>query len=235
VHALTHLGKARWIRELGGKYQTSTLASSGVPTAGENEVFVWLAGDTPLWRKEGIPEKGPILKLNGAGEVIATHDLGVRVWDCRLEDLDRNGQPEVLATDRNGYIHMLGSNLVLKRSEHVTTNRHDEFRQLIAGVADLDADMRLEKVLINSNMEFISGYNLATPDMERWVRHYHENSVVVISADLKPLARHVVGEHWGSWPGFTAQLADFDRDGRPEILALSHKALILKFRRKQSD
>jgi len=136
---------------------------------------------------------------------------------------------EIIATDRHGFLHVLNRDLTLRAKTSVTTRRYDVVDLQIAAVADLDSDGHPELILTSTQQEYVSGLNQGNPTGQPNVRVYHDNSIIILSRDLKPVARHVVAQTWRETQGFSARVADRTGTGTRHILALSDKALVLEY------
>jgi len=148
---------------------------------------------------------------------------------CVLADLDGDGASEIIATDRQGFLHVLNRELKLRAKTRVTTRRYDVVDLQMAAVADLDNDGHPELILTSTQQEYVSGLNQGNPTGQPNVRVYHDNCIIVLSCDLKLVARHVVAQFWRETPGFTARVADVAGTGTRRIISLSDKALVLGY------
>jgi hypothetical protein len=229
VCALTSKGEALWIREMEGPFTRTHPIIANVGTGQNEELAVWVSGAHEFRTNQNRPEVGGVLRLNAAGNTIASYDAGARLISCVAADLDGDGVNEMIATDRHGFLHALEHDLTLREKVSVITQRFDVVHLAVAAVTDLDGDGRPEIVLSSSQEEYVSGLNQGEATGPPNVRFSHDVCVVVLSHDLKPLARYVVAEKWKAYPGFSATAAELDGDGRRHILSLSDKALVLEY------
>ena len=44
---------------------------------------------------------------------------------------------------------------------------------------------------------------------------------------LEPIYRYVVAKRWEKHPGFSVKVTDLESDGKPEILVLTDRAILL--------
>jgi hypothetical protein len=225
VYAFSNDGRVRWTRQLEGPFVlTHPLVGNS-----DGELLVWVTGAHDYRQDQAKPEVGVILRLDDKGATVALYDAGARLISCVLADLDGDGASEIIATDRHGFLHVLNRDLTLRAKTGVTTRRYDVVDLKIAAVADLDNDGHPELILTSTQQEYVSGLNQGNPTGQPNVRVYHDNCIIVLSCDLKLVARHVVAQFWRETPGFTARVADVAGTGTRRIISLSDKALVLGY------
>jgi serine/threonine protein kinase len=229
VYAFASDGKVRWTRQLEGPYALTHPLVANLGGKGAEGLLVWVTASHFYRQDQAKPEVGTILRLNAEGATVDNYDAGARLNSCVLADLDGDGASEIIATDSNGFLHVLNRDLTLRAKTSVTPRRYDVVALQIAAVADLDNDGHPELIMTSSQEEYVSGINQGDPIGPPNVRVYHDNCIVVLSHNLKPVARHVVAPNWREDKGFSVRVADFTGGGRPCIVSLSDRALVMEY------
>src|SRR5204863_9758919 len=103
-------------------------------------LLVWVTGGHDYRQDQSKPEVGSILRLDAAGATVASYDADARLISCVLADLDGDRASEIIATDGNGFLHVLNHDLTLRAKISVTTRRYDLVVLQIGDVADLDSE-----------------------------------------------------------------------------------------------
>ncbi|MDH7503507.1 MAG: hypothetical protein QHJ82_12455, partial [Verrucomicrobiota bacterium] len=188
---------------------------------------MWVTGPDEFWAENGQQEIGPVVRLDNKGEELCRYDARIRLTGCVSADLDGDGKQEVLLTDREGYLHVLDSELRLVRRVEVTRKRFTKVMLEFGGAGDIDGDKSPEIVLLSSQVEFVSGLNPGDPRGERNVRVTHEVVMEVLNARFEPLGTFVVLKDFPDFAMLRAELADVDGDGRSEVLVFGPSLMML--------
>ena len=229
LFAFDREGRLRWRRCMGEVYTIALPVVSDLNNDGKKDIVVWVAGGPEFWSKHGQQEIGPVVRLDNNGEELCRYDTHIRLFGCVAADLDGDGKQEVLLTDREGYLHVLDSELRLVRRVEVTRKQFTQVELKFCGVGDIDGDKLPEIVLLSSQVEHVSGLNPGDLRGEPNVRVTHESVVVVLNARLEPVGRVVVEKEFPDVPHVRAELADVDGDGRSEVLVFGQSLMILKW------
>src|SRR6185369_4697593 len=185
VYAFADSGKALWTRQLEGPFSLTHPLVAKLDGDDRAGLLVWVTGSHDFRQDQSKPEVGSILRLDAAGATVASYDADARLITCELADLDGDRASEIIATDRNGFLHVLNHDLTLRAKISVTPRRYDVVDLRIAAIADLDRDGHPELILTSGQEEFVSGLNQGHPTGQPNVRVYHDNCVIILSHDLK--------------------------------------------------
>jgi len=220
-------GKLLWTTVLGGAHSETDLHVADVDGDGTNDVLAWVRG-SPHW----YAGPDPIVLLDSNGRIAHRHDPAARIVSCAPVDLDADGTPEILATDRRGDVLLFDAQLRLQTSVPVVQSPYGDVKLALSCACDLDADGRPELVMTVTEVETVSRTNPGFATGPRNVVVYHHNCVLVLDGDLKVIARHVLAEQWKE-PVDTLAIAGprlSPRAGR--ILVLADRAILLELYRK---
>ena len=194
------------------------------------ELYAWVQEAHEYFAEDpAYVEGGRVLRLSGQGAISAEYDARTRLLSCQIADLNRDGQNEVLVTDRLGNLHCLSADLSLQRQVHVVPNKYDFVKMKIEAIEDVSGDARPEIILASRQEELVHGMNLGSSKRELNVRFYHDVAVLILDSSLKVLARHAVADRWESNHGLRVKVASLNGGKRPELIVLGEQAEILRF------
>jgi serine/threonine protein kinase len=229
VYAWSSEGNVLWTKQLEGPFVLTHPLVADLGADAEPGLLAWVTGSHFYRQDQAKLEVGTILKLDSEGATVANYDAGARLISCVVADLDGDGASEIIATDRHGFVHVLNRDLTLRAKTSVTVSRYDVADLRIAAVTDLDRDGHPEMILTSTQQQYVSGHNHGNLTGPPNVRVYHDGCIVVLSHELKQVARYVVAPTWKADPGFNARVADLGGTGTRRILSLSDKALLLEY------
>jgi len=190
-------------------------------------VLILVSCDHENRRAEGYSEVGWVVRLDAAGQEMARYDSGgTRLFNLVTVDADDDGELDILTADRRGRIHWLDSKLQLRKAAPVIPVRFDWVDMWLAGAGDIDGDGRSELVVGSKQVQLIFGHNPGRMDEAPSVRNYHDGRLTVLGRDLKIEGSRQLFRVNDEFAGFHVMLADWDVDGRPEILYLSDKVYV---------
>ena len=230
VYALDSSGALIWRREIADTYTLTHPIAIDADDGGKDDVLVWVECNHEAREVMKKPEIGFVVRFDAQGEEVARYDAEARLTSCRIADLDGNGPRTVLVTDRQGFLHVLDANLELQQKTRLVTNRFEMVDLRIQGIEDLDQDTSPEIILSSSQIQYVAGLNLGNPEDPPNVRHYHDNSVILLNSRLMQIASYTVAEKWPDVTKFRVEVADFTGDGRLDILSLADQALVLELK-----
>jgi hypothetical protein len=195
-------------------------------------LFAWIEAGREY--RPTVGEIGRIVEFNpGDGRILRSYDAGATVWSCVV---DWRGPPEILCTDRKGFLHVLDADLILKAKVQVVssslTGRLDEVRLYIDAVTNIVGKAGKQLVLHSSEVEHVSGDNPGSETKTINVRKSHRNTIRVLDSNLISIGTYEVADLWsspGTNPGWSVRVADWDGDGVQEIISLTDKVTVLKY------
>jgi hypothetical protein len=192
LRALDTQGRQIWRLRTGGAYMDCRPLVVSLPEG--NSLFALVRRDTGIYWQSGkaLAPSGRVIRVNAAGQVVATYPApeGVEFRSLQAGDLDGDTRPELLVTDGQGRLHVLGSDLVSKQVIPITpTPPPDRFVSLsLTAPADLDGDGAPELAFLSCEVEFISGQDVrGTREINE--REYHHATLTVFDRSLRRRAK----------------------------------------------
>lgn len=226
IFALSGKGERLWIKQLGSYFTGANPLLEDMDGDGKKEIFARVEAG-PDFRKE----VGEIVKLDKNGEELARFDAGATLYGCEAADLNGDKQKELFCADRKGMVRVLDKDLKVLTERSLGTTEFESIIPRVAGARDLDGDGKADIFMTYSEQKFVSGRNPRSDGGPRNVRHYYNNSVLVLDDKLNVKGRYIAAGEWKEHPGFSVIAADMDGDKKPELLSLSDKAVVLKLER----
>ncbi len=223
IYAVSNKGKQLWVKELGDYFTGATPLLVDLDGDGTKEIFVRIEAG-PDFRED----VGRLLRLDKNGKELARFDAGSTLYGCETASLKGDKNKTIICPDRQGNIYLFDENLKVVAKRSLGTTDFESIMPYLAGVQDLDQDGKPELLLTYSERKFVSGRNPRSDGGEKNVRHYYNNSVLVLDGGLNLKARYVAAGEWKEHPGFSALAADLNGDKKPELLSLSDKAVVLR-------
>ncbi|MDO8804894.1 MAG: VCBS repeat-containing protein [Elusimicrobiota bacterium] len=223
LYAVSNKGKLLWVKELGDYFTGATPLLADLDGDGTMEIFARIEAG-PDFRED----VGRLLRLDKDGKELARFDAGSTLYACEAAGLNGDKKKAIICPDRQGNIYLLDKDLKVLTKRSLGTTDFESIMTNLAGVQDLDRDGKPEIILTYSERKFVSGRNPRSDGGESNVRHYYNNSVLVLDSGLKLKARYVAAEEWKVHPGFSALAADLNGDKKPELLSLADKAVVLQ-------
>jgi len=227
VYAFSADGGLLWRYEVGDRYTGPAVQVQDLDRDGRQDVLILVACDHENRRAEGYPEVSWVARLDGAGQEVARYDSGgTRLFNLLTVDADEDGELDILAGDRAGRIHWLDCRLQLRKAAPVIPVRFDWVDMRLAGSGDIDGDGRSEVVVSSRQAQLVFGHNPGRMDEAPSVRNYHDGRLTVLGRDLEVEGSRQLFRVNDEFAGYHVMLADWDMDGRPEILHLGDKVRV---------
>lgn len=230
VFALDHGGQLLWRREIGGLHIITRLIVDDIDGQGQPGLLAWTECHHDHRAKAGLPENGEILRLDGAGDIIARYETGVRLFSCIAADLNGDGPREILATDRLGRVHRLAHDLTRPQCLPVIGQLYESVVFKFCAAADLDQDGHPELVATAMQRDSIDNSNPGRPDLPPSKLAFHDARLLLLSSDLHLLASQPLFDFWETHPTLTVTLAQTRARAGPEIVVLMDRAEIFEWR-----
>jgi hypothetical protein len=219
---LNHRGEAVWHRELGDRFCRARVELAGRASDEPLAIFVGLIASREFRPAEG--EVGKVLRFDEYGQVVHAYDLGTELCDFRTLRMEETGPLQIIAADRLGRVHLLSSDLALRRQAQLPRQTDFDLATQVQAVDDLDGDGRCEVIVTAYELE-----NRASQvSGEGRVTFTHNHTIYVLNADLTIRARYLLSESRKSFPGIRVLTSDVDRDGCKELIVLTDQALVLR-------
>jgi hypothetical protein len=241
LYAFSNQGRVLWKTNLGDKY--SSVLPVVLRSAGATVVCALVCRrhgyveDEDIPTSPPLPEIGSIIAFDPSGRKLRQIELGLHILSYVAEDLDGNGDDELLVTDRTGRLMILNAGLEVVRSVQVVqppglheTNQWCE--PMIAGT--LSTKGRREKLIALRCARVEAKYNLRYlgNQVEKEARQTVSGvTLQVWSADLRLLASRSLADAPSDIP-IEVVLADWDRDGVEELVAIGGQIRVYKFGRR---
>jgi hypothetical protein len=234
VFAVSSEGKAIWRRELGGKYLTAHVIALDLDGDGQKQILCWVQGGGVHGDKEKTEGFGLVAEIDFSGNVVPSYHAGEMLMSCLAADLDGDGKVEILCTDGAGQVHVLNSDLSLRRKFTLVPRTADRVELIIVGLARF-SQRQQPRLVIRSSQYFKDPAEddyVGYPDdpLNRSIRN--GNFIGVLDLNLQLLASYGFGTNWTVDRHWEVRLADMDGDGWDEILSLlDHDVAVLKLKR----
>ena len=224
VHAISHDGKPLWQVQLADRYCAAFPFLADINNQGADELLVRVVG-LPEPR-EGRPGIGRIVRLDSSGRILAEYDAGTPIVSSMSSMAAWKTQ--ILATDRQGWVHVLGPDMKLIRKVQLVVPMHDQVHLELHAAADIDRDGRGQIIFSVMQLARIGVTPSGDAVRSNLRRISHGHQVLLTDADLAKVCWYTVGGYWEDFPGLKAQALDWDQDGRMELVVLAKKALVLR-------
>ncbi|HVP38888.1 MAG TPA: ATP-binding protein [Candidatus Saccharimonadales bacterium] len=140
VESFSPAGRREWIACLGGEFAGTTVAVLDVDDDGEADIVATAGLSGAAADSLGTGVRRLVLLDPKLGRVIRSVPIPATVSGCIVEDVDGDGQPEILAHGQDQALYCFDHRLNLRWS-----SRERPIAGIL-GVADLDGDGRLEVV-----------------------------------------------------------------------------------------
>jgi serine/threonine-protein kinase len=217
VYAFGDRGQLLWRTEAGTVY---TMARPFVVKSGDGpRPFAWIEALPENRATKGESEVGTIVALESStGRISQQYDARVRLLSCLATDLNCDGRPEILATDRLGFVHVLNEQLELLKKVNVVSNRLDSVCFRLLGVTNLSARPFPQVTATAYHERLGSGRNMGGERSSINVRLFRDAELLILDHELTMVVRYPLGEKWSINPDWAGCLADVDGDHVPEIV-----------------
>jgi serine/threonine protein kinase len=235
VFAWSSVGKLLWSTNLSGSYSHAGVLTADLAGNGHKDIVALVRRiESDHGLDESVPSK--VVQLDYRGHVVSSYQPGTCLQSCLAADLNNDGRAEIICSDCQGDVQVLGPHLDLVRKTNV-------FEAGVRRPGKVDrAEVRLIaarpflqpgriNILVQCWMtREDSQQNLGDhrkPLDPRWDERF---VILVLDTDLKPVARYAVpGRPIPDVP-WAVKAADMEGDGLDEILSLSDHVEILKLK-----
>lgn len=226
LYAVSQQGRCVWSRELCDYFAVVEPVSASAPGAKEYLLFTSVVSSFDFRSVNDLPESGRVLTLNRSGHPVGKlYDAGLRLMSCLSADLEGDGQPEILCTDRAGYLHVLNSDLSLRRKVLLTTNQFSYVNLMVHAVAPLGPDQENYVVLASSQIETRGARIVGNDPAQVSQDVFHDNAILVLDSRLNLVAKHVVKESAANCPVIKVKvLPPLRGEKTSQVLVLAEKA-----------
>ncbi len=217
VYALSHDGKPAWETPFRPGNSPRVLCGAyPLPRPrGMHDVCLWVTAG-PDHRDN---EVGKIYRLRSDGRQIGPpYDAGAQLMSCLVSDPSAHASLRLIATDRLGYVHLLGPELREIKREQILPSTRGKLDLLLRECADVNGDGLPELVFTASQIDYVSEKG----------RHYYDNEIIVTSLDLRVLCRFTIQKLWQNFPGMGLKVVDIDGDTKPEIIVFSDRISVYR-------
>jgi len=229
LYALSHQGELLWYKEVCDEFGNAEFLPALQQGRQTTRLMAWAKTSSQFHQPTNAPETGKVFAFDVGGNLITNYDAGVELWDCLAADLDQDGTPEILCTDREGFVHVLNADLSLRFKRQVVTNRFDRAEVNFASFTKLRPGLPPQLVVYSSLRRFDSpqypGNDLSKPNLYS----HHDNYVLVLDAQLNIVDKYVVADEWTESPGLRVEVWPGGEDGIANIWVLGAKAEMLLF------
>lgn len=224
LYVLSSKGELLWPRELAGLYANVKPLTSA---HGQTNVVVWVTSVHAYNAERKEPDTGKVLEFDVRGNIVHSRDFGVQLTSALSVDLDGDGWLEILAADRLGILHVLDRELNERRRITITEPGTNEVELQLFLAANLASSGAPQVVLTSSQLERRSEPAPGNNREKFENMFHHDNRVIVLDADLSPIATHLLATKWTESPGIKAELLSNGPGKLPSLAILTDKVQIL--------
>jgi serine/threonine protein kinase len=244
VFAWSNVGKLLWSTNLSGTNSGAEVVTADLGGNGHKDIVAWVhRNESSHGLNDSVPSK--IVQLGDQGQVLNYYQPGTCLQSCLAADLNNDGRAEIICSDCQGVVHILGPNLVPLKISRVfdggvrRPGKVDRAEVRLIAVRPFLQAGRLNLLVQCWMTRQDSAENLGDlrkPMDPRWDERFE---ILVLDTDLNPVARYdeapqrpISDVGWASLlVGWTVRAADMDGDGLDEILSLRGHVEILKMKR----
>jgi hypothetical protein len=238
VFAWSNVGKLLWSTNLSGVNSGAEVLTADLGGNGHKDIVAWVHRvETSHGLNESMPSK--IVQLDDHGKVVHFYQPGTCLQSCLAADLNNDGRAEIICSDCQGVVHILGPNLAPLKKIRVfdggarRPGKVDRAEVRLIAARPFLKPGRLNLLVQCWMTRQDSAENIGGDPGKRLDRRRDERcEILVLDTDLNPVARYnaapdgpVVAVGW------TVKAADMDGDGLDEILSLRGHVHILKLKR----
>jgi hypothetical protein len=226
IVALTFQGAILWKAALGGPGSRSTPVLADLNGDRRLDILAWTSPDPDL--NSGETQPSQILRLDARGGITGEYKSAAPLSSCLGAALDGGELAVILATDRDGCLHRLDSNLRLIDKRILVPKQHDAVDLRILDVVDLNKNQRPYVVLSSAQCQTMPVPNARRrADLPR-VALYGEVTVRLLDASLREVASQEL-MRWSKEPrqiGF--YVADWSSGSDPVLVFCADAVWLLR-------
>ena len=237
LYALSGSGKLLWKLEMGDAYtecvpfretqhpQTPASSKAAALFTDQREISP-RRGFFVAVRRNVDGKCGEVWKVDPQGNRLRHYDAKAPLLSWTVTSNREGREKEVLLTDCAGSLHVLDTNLQIKRVVPLLHKRYDYAALTLDAVSDLDKNGTSELVLHSSQVRFL--------DPETKVNRRSRNTdcrLWVLDQNLQVLAQFPIPEPRTISTPITVAISDGKDDRGTEIIVLAEQATVLQWRR----
>jgi hypothetical protein len=234
AYMLSAEGQLLWRTEMAGIWAVV----NPLRLHGGNRALAWVHNEHDLAVRRNEGDVGKVVEFDAAGRVDKEWDLGVRLTDAMVTDLDGDGHEEILAADRHGRIHVLNEALQ-ERQPPIVVERSASGSVLLKFAGRLPSVVagRSFIALTSSRLERTGepglGNTRTVPDMSFLV----DSKILVLDHRLQIVATHPIAERSAAVGRQSPEvrLLQAKSNGLPRLAVLTSKIQILGLRESRMD
>jgi hypothetical protein len=236
VFAWSNAGKLLWSTNLSGTNTGTEVLTADLEGHGHRDLLAWVHRlESDHGSSNSLPSK--VVQLDYHGRVVRSYLPSTCLQSCLAADLNQDGRDEIICSDCQADVYILGPHLELVRKKRVFAGG-----ELRPGTVDR-AEMRLiaaRPFLKTGKLSFLVQCWMSHQDSvknlgdlrEQMDPHWYEHfEILLLDTNLETVARYALPEQRLSGVLWAVKAADMDGDGVDEILSLSDHAEILKLKK----
>jgi hypothetical protein len=201
---------------------------------GREEVLAWGDGAAELNHKNHTSEVGRLVQLDEGGYTNNEYRADACLQSCLAVDLDGDGKQEIACTDCLGRVHLLNSNLSLRRVIPLVPRKYDHVELSVVAAIDSGPGREPRLVFRSSQHDQITRNNWAgKPSLPLDKFRRSECTIFVTDFGFTRRASYSLRQKFTEKTSFEwdVKIADMDGDGLDDIVSLSDHVEILKLKR----
>ncbi len=231
LFAWSDTGKLLWRKELGGVFSSVALLWAGTNAHGVPRILAAVR----THEQDHAKHVSRVFWMDAQGNELQSYNPNACLKSFLITDLNQDGNREILCSDCQGWSHVLNDELKLLRKVQVIkgwTPRPDSLDHVIIEFqqcADFDASGR--KHVLAKSAIFPEGKDFNPGNLKKPSTTNPKNvQLLMLDEELRVVAHHLLARKASAEHHWTPLSADVDDDGAQEILLLSDRLEILKFR-----
>ncbi|HNQ91139.1 MAG TPA: serine/threonine-protein kinase [Verrucomicrobiota bacterium] len=231
VFAVSHDGQLLWRTNMTGECAGTSLVAVDISGDRSRDLVAWTHTTDPPGEADPL-DVGRVHAFDLSGRELCRYAAGGNLWvQNAVADLDGDGQDELVFTDHEGNLHVLGRDLKLLRKLNIVPKRFDLVKWWTVSSAKMTAVGGPQIVLLCSQWNMIRRENLAgDPTKPNDLRDVYDKQVLVLNAQLEIIGSRMICRYNREEVPGQVLVADADGDGLDEVFVLTDHVEVLKLK-----
>jgi serine/threonine protein kinase len=234
VFAWSNSGEPLWCMPMSGTNSGAEVFTADLNGDGKQEIVAWVHRGACHQGSHEL-ESSKIVHLDHRGQVAGSYEPGPCMQSCLIADLNRDGRAEVICSDCQGDVHILGPDFKPIKQRTVFgggARRPGRFDRPVVSLVAAGHFQQSDRINLLVHCWMIhqdSDSNPGDPHKKPDPIWYEHQEIQLLDTDLNTVARYPLFKRPFSGKTGTVKAADIDGDGLDEILSLGDQVEILKY------